>query len=372
MTAILLGCWLSMGAEKCTKKPEPQPEPRQLRRRVQLAPIQAPVIELPEQLGRKKFDFAFVANMQMYDILSKTQSFTTATIDPNETWDPSDLNEDSKDRFNQCGDADDVGVQNYHYWSNSKMQAISRNAACMIYMPQAKIEGSVIDFTLTTDIDVSLGLKEIPFLNFVKFKMSKYMISVDLRAKHPMEIGDHYFSTVIMDKWAKDWGASVGLDLGALTLGPSGYFKTPLKNMVNEAFTEAVKKLRDQWTADEPWYAMVMKSCDKYIYINGGYGNDVGLKTGDIVRIQNVKYFWDDQVCKSRLIGEIRGETVAYAKVTTVGRNISEAWIIQGDPNYPMNEKYVIYPGSRVYMEKMVEEKPADPNPKAPKQVAKK
>lgn len=349
---LVLGL-LSMGNQSCQQKP-PVDEGRILRRRVQMAPIQAPEIELPQQLGRKKFDFAFVANMQMYDILSKTQSFTTATIDPSQTWDPADLGDDGKARFNQCGDDGDVGVENLNYWTNSKAQAISRDAACMIYMPQAKLEGSIIDFTLVSDVGVSLGLAGIPFLSSVDFNMQRYMVSAELRAKHPLEIGDHYFSTVIMDKWGTDWGGALGLNFGELQVGPKGYFRTPLRRMVNEVFTEAVTQLRNNWNTDEPWYAMVMKNCDNYIYINGGYGNDVGLKVGDIVRIQNVKYMWDDQACKSQLFGEIRSETVAYAKVTAVGRNISEAWIIKDDQQYPAS-KYVIYPGSRVYMEKMVE-----------------
>ena len=50
---------------------------RELRRRVQMGQIDAPKMPLPDG---GSFDFKYVANAQMYDVLRKTQSFSTSTI----------------------------------------------------------------------------------------------------------------------------------------------------------------------------------------------------------------------------------------------------------------------------------------------------
>ena len=356
---LLAAAGLLMGNQGCQETAGPTDNgERILRRRVQMKRIDAPAIQLPASAGGGQFDFAFVANAQIYDILSKTQSFTTATVDPNDLYDPSQLSDDGKAYFNQCGDEEDAGTPVINKLSG-KIQTISRSASCMIDMPQAVIEGSIFDFSLVNSAGLSLGLTGIPVLSGLSFDFQKYELDVELRAKAPLEIGKHYFSTVIDGKFKKDWGASATLNLGQLALGPKFYFSTPLSKVVNEAMTSAVTKLRDNWTLDEPWYTTIIRNCDKYIYINGGYGNDVGLKVGDVVKIANVKYFWEGAACNSYLDSELVAETVGFAKITAVGRNVSEAWIIENDPvNYPrMAAK--IYPGSRVYMHQMV--KPAVP-----------
>jgi hypothetical protein len=362
--------WLSfaglfMGNESCQKKTPPPPEGRQLRRRVIVKPIAAPEIELPEQYGRKKFDFAYAANMQLYDILRKTQSFTTATFGDEAEWDPDKLSQGMKDRFNQCDD-DQIEPLNYNMRTQAYFSGggeFSRRAYCAIYMPQAVVEGSVTDFALVSSRGVSLGLLQIPGMPTGEFSFDKFMISLDLSARHIHEKGKQPFSTVSMDRYVRNQGTKLKMNFGALALGFSNYFRTPLRTVVDESLTDAVKRLRDNWNEQEPWYAMVLKNCDDYVYINGGYGNDVGLKIGDILEIRNVIYEWEDRACESRLNRELPKEIVSYARVKQVGRNISEAEIINDDPvNYPRDKRYVIFPGARAYMKKMVEQVEAEKN----------
>lgn len=358
-TAMMLG-WMALmlANEGCNDTTQPTAPPRELRRRVQMGAIAAPVIELPAAVGRTKFDFAYVANAQMPDILSKTNSFSTANVDPNEIFNPSGLDNSEKDRFNQCGE-DPAASETASFYSKTNVAiygsktSISSSAACLISMPQAILEGSIYDFQLTSGGGIQLGLSGIPFLSGLSFDIAKYTMNAELRAKAPLEKGNFYFSTTTTKSFGKNWSASAQLNFGMLALGPKYYSQTPLSQMVSEVMTSAIQELKSNWTADEPWYAMVLRSCDKYIYINGGFGNDAGLKVGDIVKIVNMKYFWDGEPCQGYLTGALVDKTVAYAKVTQVGMNVSEAEIIENDPNYP-HLPDLIQAGARVYAEKLV------------------
>ena len=86
-----------------------------------------------------------------------------------------------------------------------------------------------------------------------------------------------------------------------------------------------------------------------------GADHDAGLVVGDIVRIQNVDYNWDGKACGSNLLSTVDypGGPVAYAKIITVGDNMSVAEVMKGDANYPYSQSQLIHPGARVYMEKM-------------------
>jgi hypothetical protein len=352
----LVLCALSaslMGAESCDTKDD-KTVARQLRRRVQLGKIQAPPIELPPSYGSKKFDFSYVANMQMYDILRRTQSFSTANVDPDQDFNSDDLNDEAKTDFNSCSDEEDQEVGINQLNSNSKV-TFSKSAACMIDMPQAVISGAILDFQLTNGGGLSLGLSDVKFLTGLDFSFERYQLDVTLLAKHPLEKGDHYFSTVIKQSYGNKFAGSVGLNFGSITLGPKYYMQSPLSKVVDEGLTKAVSQLASNWSADDPWYAMVLRSCDKFIYINGGFGNDAGLKVGDILRVHNVTYEWNGASCRSQLLGEMAGPPVAYVKIISVGRNLSAGEIIERDPKYPHLPDR-IYPGSRVYLEKTVEQ----------------
>ncbi|MBV6514012.1 MAG: hypothetical protein FMNOHCHN_03598 [Ignavibacteriaceae bacterium] len=340
---------------------------RQLRRRVQLGKIDAPVIQLPASFSNTKFNFGYAANIQMYDILRKTQSFSTANIDPDASFDPSGLDDSAKGDFYKC-EAEDQEMQVYDYNTNARLKAsvasketLSSSAACLIDMPQALIKGAITNFQLTSGTGASLSLGNIVAGLGVEgaFDFKKYTMTVSLMAKHPLEIGDHYFSTTVNSSYANQKEMSGKITYQTFGFGLKSYRASDLSKVVDDGLTQAVSDLNKNWSTDDPWYAMVMRSCDKYVYINGGFGNDAGLKVGDIVKIANVKYFWKGDPCHSKLKGEIADKVVAYAKITSVGRNIAQAWIIENDPKYPHGSDK-IYPGSRVYVEKLVEQVKAE------------
>lgn len=350
--ALFLIAGTMMGNQSCQQ--EQAAEKRELRRRVQMGSVKAPIIQLPQG---GQFDFQSVANIQMYDVLSKTKAFSTATVDPSAVYDPSGLSNEEAEQFNQCGDEEMMSV-------NGKLMAksvLSQRAACMINLPQGVISGNILDFTLIGDNGVSVNISNFSqFSAGVGFRFKKYELAVAMRAQDPMVAGgnvagDHMvLATTSQSAYGKESSVSLNLMFSMLGLGFDSYSKTPLHKVVQDGLTLAVNDLAKQWEEGQPWYAMVLRNCDKYIYINGGSKMDAGLKKGDIVRVQNVVYKWKKKECESELEGAIDyvGGPVAYARILNVAPTMTTAEIIERDPNYPRSTSQTILPGARVYMEK--------------------
>lgn len=330
-----------MGVEGCQ-----QQETRNLRRRVQMGKIQAPTMMLPG--GRGPFDFQFVANAQMYDILRKTGSFSTATIDPNKTYDPSGLSNDEAASFNQCTDPLEPKGAGLHAKST-----ISEYGACMIDLPQGVVSGAILNFQLTSSAGTSVSLLDIPLLPSLSFDFKSYELSMALNVMDPLIVGQNIAATS-KQSFANNLTVAATVNFGGFQLGPKLYYDSPLRQVVDNGMTMAVTDLKSQWDRALPWYAMVLRNCDKSIYINAGNKTDAGLMVNDLVRIHNVRYRWAGEVCASHLMGTDMNENpVAWARIVSVGDTISVAKIVENDPKYPYSPDQLLKPGSRVYMEKM-------------------
>lgn len=343
----------SMGNQRCQEHPT---KVRELKRRVQVGVLRAPSIQLPQGA---QFDFQYVANAQMYHILNKTDAFSTATIDPAKLFDSTGLSQEEAQVFHQCDDEqDEISVSGVHQKST-----FSQLAACMIDMPQGIVSGNILDFTLIGKGGVSLKLNQIPSLTGASFEFQRYELSVTMRVLHPLQRGGivpgdrKVITTTAQEKRSNDFGVGLTLNFGGFELGPSYYYRSPLRRVVDDALTASIEDLKNQWNKVEPWYAMVLRSCDKYIYVNAGNASDAGLKVGDILRIQNVNYRWQGQSCRSDLLGTVDfvGGPVGFARVVSVGDNISAAVILDRDPQYPYSREQIIRPGARVYIEKLSE-----------------
>lgn len=345
-TSLLLTCMaMLMGNEGCEA-----PEERSLRRRVSMGKIGAPVIVLPANQGN--FDFEYVANAQMYDVLRKTQSFSTSTIDPLKTYSPDGLSESEAEQFNQCMDPEESELIAKGLASKT---IISERAACLIDLPQGVVSGNILDFRLTSSAGLSLSLSQVAFLPGLSFDFKRYELAMTLKVMDPL-IRNHNIAASSQQSYGSEFSANAQVNFSGFNLGPQFYYNSPLRKVVEDGMMSSIKDMKKQWDAAHPWYAMVMRNCDKSIYINAGNTTDAGLKEGDIVKVQNVKYRWQGDVCSSVLMGTtVNSEVVAYAKVTSVGDTMSIATIIDNDPeNYPYSLEQVIKPGSRVYIHKMV------------------
>jgi hypothetical protein len=133
-------------------------------------------------------------------------------------------------------------------------------------------------------------------------------------------------------------------------VGFGSYTSSDLAKVVASAMTTGISDLKSQFDKAEPWYAMVLKNCDKAIMINAGNYSDAGLQVGDVLEVYNVWYDWSGDVCSSTLMGTLRATKapIAVAQVEIVGNTFSQARIVEQTA-----EK--ILPGARVYVRKLMD-----------------
>ena len=325
-----------MGNQKCQ---QPTTEVRELRRRVEMGAIEAPAMSLPDG---KKFDFKFVANAQMYDVLHKTQSFSTATMDG--TYQLEQMTDADRNAFNRCDD--DVLSGNQKMMA--KTEQISTVATCMINMPQAVVEGSILNFEVTNKAGVSVDLLK-PVDLGLSVDVTKAVLAMSFQAEDPLIPGQVLAATTSTAN-RYETALSAKINFGLFSVGPSAYFKSELSGVVSQAMQSGIKDLKKQMEQTSPWYAMVLKNCDKAIFINAGGASDAGLQKGDVLEIYNVRYRWSGDVCNSTLKGTIdeTAAPIAVAEVEIVGDTMSQAKIVQ-------QTEAKIQPGSRVYVRKLIQ-----------------
>jgi hypothetical protein len=337
---------LMMGNQQCNTPVEKQ---RELRRRVQMGMIDAP--PMPISAGGT-FDFKFAANAQMYEVLRKTQSFTTATVQSG-PFDIGKMTQADQDAFNRC---DDAILNSSSLNVMSKTSNLSTVATCMIDMPQAIVKGSILNFELTNAGGLTLGIPQ--WANFgLSVDVRKTVLTMALQADDPL-IPNYNLAATTAKANRQETNLSATINLGAFSVGPKAYFKSDLAGVVNKAMENGITDLKQQMDQNAPWYAMVLKNCDKAILINAGSMADAGLKKGDLLEIYNVRYKWSGNICDSTLEGSINasGDPIAVAEVDIVGDTLSQAKIIE-------QTETKIQPGSRVYVRKLIQ-------PVAPKTAA--
>lgn len=342
-TSVLLPlAFLMMGNQEC-QQPKPQPEARELRRRVEMGAIETPSMSLPEG---KNFDFKFVANAQLYDVLRKTQSFSTSTMDG--TFPLEQMTQADRDAFNRCDD--DVLNPRDSLGGHAKPGQISTVATCMIGMPQAVIQGSIDSFELTNSAGISFNILQ-PLNLGASFDMKKATLTMSFKAEDPF-IPGHVLATSNPKANRFETSLSATIDFGAFSVGPRAYFKSSLAGVVQKAMSSGITDLKNQMNQATPWYATVLRNCDKALLINAGSMSDAGLKEGDVLEVYNVRYEWSGNVCDSTLKGSIPstpvGSPIAVVKVDIVGDTVSQASVIEQTATK-------IEPGARVYVRKLVQ-----------------
>lgn len=333
-----------MGNQKCQ---QPTESVRELKRRVEMGSVQAPEMYLPDG---KKFDFKFVANAQLYDVLRKTNSFSTSTMDG--TFNLAEMTQADRDAFNRCDD--DVLNPGGGSAKMQKAGSISVVATCMINQPQAVIQGSILNFEVTNKAGISFNLFN-PVGFGLNLDVAKATLAMAYNAEDPYIPGHVLAATTSKaNRFETSVGATV--NFGDFGLGPKFYFKSELSGVVSKAMQSGITDLKAQMDQNSPWYATVLRNCDQAILINAGGAADAGLQAGDVLEVYNIRYQWKGDVCESELEGSVpstpMGAPIAVAQVVTVGDTISEAKIIEQTVTK-------IQPGSRVYVRKLIQ--PAQP-----------
>ncbi len=349
-TAILTGMGaMLMGNQSCSSS---SVQSRVLARRVLLGQITAPAITLPASVSNQQFNFGYVANQQMQNVLNTTKTFSTANMNPNMAFTPAGLASDITNDFNNCtSDPNQVVIQSVTpstLSASGLTETASYSNSCTINLPQAVVNGSINDFTLVGGGGLSLSLANIALMPSLNFSFQSYTMQVEMTAKRPLDQGNFTFVSAINNAKGYSGSLSATFNIGALSLGPSGYYQTPLSTITMNGLTAATSDLSSAWSAQDPWYTTVLKSCGTYIYVNGS--SDLGLKVGDVLAIKNVTYVWDGAVCDSNSLGDVPDVTpVSYAQIVSLGDNLAAAQIIKGNSTYPQQNSSV-FAGARVYM----------------------
>lgn len=343
---IALAATFLMSATTCQE----EPKQRELRRRVQLGKVTAPSI--PLQTGQGSFDFQYAANAQMWTVLKKTQAFTQATIDPAKVYDPSGLDQDLASSFLQCEEPEALeSIVNVKIKGVSTKAVMSQKAACMINVPNGLIAGGISNFQLYNGGAIKFDL--LGTIKMLEFEFDSYVMTANMQAFKPI-VRNQALAATTQNNYSNNLKVGVGLNFGTFGTGLSAYFKSNLSSVVEDGLVKSLEDLKTQWNTVEPWYGMVLKNCDKYVYLSGGGTADVNLMPGDILRLTNVQYLWSGNVCSSYLQGTVESkDSVGYARVVRVGDTISVAELIENDPKYPMNPSALLYPGARAYLEKL-------------------
>jgi hypothetical protein len=333
LCSLVLIAGLSMGNQSCEQA---QLQNRQLKKIIEVGHIQSQTLVLPDG---SRFDFQFVVNQQIYSVLYANKEFAFRYQTPIQGLGTS-LGGIESTRINLT--ENDQGVLRklgLGSLAESGGVRFSKEAQCMMNMPQAKIAGSVNSFELIGGGGLTLGFNSAgpvssPGLSSLGFQVKVSQLAMSMRALSPMT------SNVMgaLDITSKQTQTAVNFNLlfGQLSLGPSFFFQTPLAKVTAKALTKGVAGLKTQLEA-YPWQSRVLMDHENLITIIGGI--NVGLQIGDQVAIYNKVYYWDGEPCASKLLyeGGLSPTPVAIIEIQEVadeislGRPISET----GEPRYP-------------------------------------
>lgn len=329
IAVLVAGAAMTMGNTQCQQQ---QVAPaRTLKKIVDMGNIRSSAINFP---GGSSFDFQFVANQQIYGVLTESKDFafkyappiatapavatTTATGDTNM------FNLSKADSAMMKASALEAGKSDYSL-------QYAQTAWCMVNLPQVKIAGSVNSFELIGGGGITLGFTPAgayPTNGLASAGLNLQFAQLDLSmiATRPLT------STVVgaANVTSKQTKTSVNfsLNFGAFSVGPSAYYQTPLASVSKAALQKAVSGLSDQLKSDE-WYTRVMANHDTHLIIVGG--TDVGVEVGDQFLVYNEEYYWDGEPCNSKYLGGGAAANAAVAKIEIdyVGDEISRGRVIQ-------------------------------------------
>lgn len=336
----------SMGNQSC-KQQQQEPVPTQgrvLRKKVEVGRVDAAAIQLPNG-GR--FDFAFAANSQMYDVLRKSGNFTLNY----QTSSPTPADQNILSLIKSSDDNDFSGH-------------LSSDSSCLVEMNDLKIGGAISGFEMVSGKGLKLGYSPNGAWGPVAgigmgYDVQKAQMDLTMVAYHPITRRVMATSHQTPEQTIKSMNFS--LDLAGLQIGPSYWRQTPLAQVVFDGLSSAIAQIAKDLETDA-WYTRVLHNVDDHVIINGGGVLDSGLKVGDQLITYREVVEWDGDPCNSEYKGSFPQTTaLGLLEVVSVGDTRTLAKKMKGfnpEPNIR---------GVRVYMFKTVEElSAAKPPPAAP------
>lgn len=343
VTALLAGAVLTMGNQKCEADLSEQTSRRSLKKIVDLRVLEARSLELP---NGQNFDFGYVVNRQIYDVLFKSGDFAfkykplVSKLEAESGLAGSGLqfNLPDSDLALLMEGASASGIQNFGYHHG-------KTAWCMVNWPQAKIGGSVNSFEVLGRGGLRIGYRgrESIASPGLGASLTVQRAQLDLSMNATVFPTDDLLATANVNSKQTSTALNFELIFGDWIVNPSLFFETPLARVTEVALTRAVKELQSQLVKKD-WYTRVIANFDTHLDIVGG--ENVGLQVGDELVVYNEDYIWEGgEPCVGRFFG---GTTpaipVAKIIIEAVGEVISRGRVIeQTDENAEIGAKVKLH-----------------------------
>lgn len=312
---------LLMGNQSCEKQPEVKA--RGLKKVVHMGEVRSPAMQLP---GGQFFDFGFVANQQLYGILMENGTFALKQREYVQA-------EASTGRgLFKLTSSDFQTLQKtipsqLDFAKNSVV--VSKEAACMVNLPMAKVDASVNAFEMLGGGGLRLGFTPNGSHGTgglsagVGVSVEFAQLDVSMRATNP--ITGNPMAAANVDATQTKTKVDATISFGMFSIGPSAFYQTPLAKVTKTGLTLAVDNLGKQFEKNE-WYSRVMYQLDdKEIFVVGGL--DLNMKAGDEFALFNEEYLWDGEPCASTYRGGGSGKPVAVLKLEWVGDEVSKGYL---------------------------------------------
>lgn len=350
-----------MGNEGCEQQPEPSV--RQLKKTAKLGALEVPnKLYLPDGT---LFDFTYLANAQMYDLLTRKDQkyFTPAVFDvipQNRMQELTMMSQESYDTLLDWGNPTDV----------NPFAAEPNPLFCVQFQPMVEISGSIKDFEFFSKVGFHFGFgpdfakQGLPPKINGDIEITKATLHSALRAKIPST--ERYIATARADAESVETKSDFAINFFNLVrIGMDYYKKTPLADVIEYAFTGAFKKLYtdieslgDKDVSRPTWY-VPLRETDGDVKFQAYGGSDHGLKIGDELAVYNAIHLWegDGEPCKVPYQGFMvppDDEPVAILKVIALTETISLL-----KPIVAPTSGRPIHPGAVVTISKLVPLKPA-------------
>lgn len=339
-SAVLLStAGLMMGNQSCEQQPVQQ---RELKRIVEMGKITAPAITLPQGGA---FDFQYVANQQVYAVLQNSEHFALRYAPPVIDVPTTSVAADGDSKYFNVTTNDKVMMKAFEANSGmSEKPQYSKDAECLINLPNARIAGSVNAFEMIGGAGVQIGFNaagpiDVSGLTGLGFSIEWAQLALSLMATHPLTNGLLAAGNV-SSKQTKT-KVNFTLDVGAFSVGPSAYYQTPLAKVTESALGKGVDAIYSGLKSKEEWYSRVLMDHDSHLVILGG--TNVNAKVGDQFNIYNELYYWEGDPCNSKYYGGGAATPVATIELDWVGDEISRGKVVtQTDENPVLGAKVKI------------------------------
>jgi hypothetical protein len=211
----------------------------------------------------------------------------------------------------------------------SKKFAVRENTqtppgVCVPSSTQLKLNGGVLGFEFGSGSDLNFGYsgdRDLGLVGGIQLTIKKYQMSLVMNASDVT--GTSLLASAQVKQDQSELSLGLGIDFDQLIkLGWDYYSTTPLSQVAAKALDKGVSAISDK-TKKIPWEGQTLYQDRQYVAIDAG--QDVGLRNGDELTVQNRVHYWQGEPCESAYLGS-RLEASAPATVKIYQVSAVQSW----------------------------------------------